>query len=118
MPGNDNKTAELLAAVGRIERTQERFVAAADNILSALEVHNEKLDAILMAATKEPGPSPTAALLKQIVVSLTEQSAVLNALPTALAQSIREEMDRELEEEIEADGEAAWESAEPTDRPQ
>lgn len=114
MLGHDDRTAELLAAMGRIERTQERFVAAADNILSALEVHNEKLDAILMAATKEPGPSPTAALLKKIVASLTEQSAVLNALPAALAQSIREEMDRELEDEIDT----AWESAEPTDRPQ
>lgn len=118
MPGNDDKTVELLAAVGRMERTQERFVAAADSILSALEVHNEKLDAILMAATKEPGPSPTADLLKQIVVSLTEQSAVLNALPAALAQSIREELERDLEEEIAAEDSAAWEPADPTDVPQ
>ena len=118
MPGSDDKTAELLAAVGRIERTQERFVAAADNILSALEVHNEKLDAILLAATKEPGPSPTAALLKQIVESLTDQSALLELLPGAFAAKLREELDRDIEEEIDAEGEDAWEPADPTDKPQ
>ena len=118
MAANDQATSELLAIASRIERAQERLVKVADDILPSLEVHTEKLDAILEAATREPGPSPTAQLLKQIVASLTEQSAVLNALPDAIAKAVRDEMDRELEEEIEAEGADAWEPAEPDERPQ
>ena len=115
MPADDEKLAELLAVAGRMERAQERFVTVAHDILSSLEVHTEKLDAILEAATKEPGPSPTAQLLKEIVASLTEQSAVLEALPAAFAKTLREEMDRELEEEIDAEGADAWEPADEDD---
>ena len=115
MPADDEKMADLLAIAGRIERAQERFVTIADDILTSLEAHTEKLDAILEAATKEPGPSPTARLLKQIVASLNEQSAVLEALPVAFAKTLREEMDRELEEEIDAEGADAWEPAVPDD---
>ena len=91
----------------------------ADDILGSLEAHTEKLDAILEAATKEPGPSPTAKLLKQIVSALEDQTALLTALPTAFARTVREEMDRELEDEIEAEGADAWEPANEDDgRPQ
>ena len=117
MPAGDDKMADLLAVAGRIERAQERFVTVADNILTSLEAHTEKLDAILEAATKEPGPSPTAKLLKEIVASLNEQSEVLNALPAAFARTLREEMDRDLEEEVDAEGTDAWESADEDDKP-
>ncbi len=115
MPAGDDKMADLLAIAGRIERAQERFVTVADDILTSLEVHTEKLDAILKAAINEPGPSPTAQLLKEIVASLTEQSAVLEALPAAFAKTLREEMDRDLEEEIDAEGADAWEAPDPKD---
>ncbi len=119
MSANDQATAELLAIAGRIERAQERFVKVADDILGSLEAHTEKLDAILEAATKEPGPSPTAKLLKAIVSALEDQSALLTALPTAFARTVREEMDRELEEEIDAEGADAWEPVDEDDgRPQ
>ena len=118
MAANDQANAELLAIMGRIERAQERFVAVADNMLAALEVHTEKLDAILEAATREPGPSPTAKLLKQIVDALTDQSETLAALPAAFARTVREEMERDLEAEIEAEGAEAWEPGDPGDRPQ
>ena len=115
MPADDEKMAELLAIAGRIERAQERFVTVADDILTSLEAHTEKLDAILEAATKEPGPSPTAKLLKEVIASLNEQSEVLNALPATFAKTLREEMDRELEEEIDAGGADAWEAADESD---
>ena len=111
MPADNQATADLLAIAGRIERAQERFVTVANDILGSLEAHTEKLDAILEAATKEPGPSPTAALLKTIVSALEVQTAVLTALPAAFAKTVREELDRELEEEIDAEGEDAWEAA-------
>ncbi len=117
MPADDDKTADLLAIAGRIERAQERFVTVADEILTTLQAHTEKLDAILEAATREPGPSPTVKLLKEVVASLNEQSEVLNALPAAFAKTVREEMDRELEEEIDAEGEDAWEPTGDDDGP-
>ena len=109
MPVSDETATQLLASAGRIERAQEGFVVVADNILTALEVHTEKLDAILEAATKDPGPSPTAELLKEIVVALTAQSALLAALPDAFAKTVRVELEREIEEELEAEGGDAWE---------
>lgn len=111
MPVNDQIATDLLAAAGRIERTQERFVKVAEDILAVLEVHTEKLDAVLEAATQEPGPSPTAKLLKEIVTALGEQSALLAALPEAFARTVRDELEREIVEEVEAEGADAWESA-------
>ena len=116
MPADDDKMADLLAIAGRIERAQERFVTVADDILTSLEAHTEKLDAILEAATKEPGPSPTARLLKAIVAALEDQSALLTALPAEFARTVREEMDRDLEEEIDAEGAGAWEPADEDDK--
>ena len=118
MPVNDETATELLAIAGRIERVQERFAKVADDMLTVLEVHTEKLDAILEAATKEPGPSPTARLLEEIVVALTAQSALLAALPDAFARTVRDELEREIVEDVEAEGAEAWESAEPEDLPQ
>ena len=117
MPTNDQAMAELLAVAGRIERAQERFVAVADDMLTSLQVHTEKLDAILEAATKEPGPSPTAKMLKAIVAALEDQTVLLTALPAEFARTVREEMDRELEEEIDAEGADAWEPADEDDKP-
>lgn len=118
MPVDDETATKLLAIAGRIERAQEGFVQVADNILTALEAHTEKLDAILQAATKEAGPSPTAKLLKDIVAALTEQSTMLSLLPEAFARTVRAELEREIVEDLEAEGADAWEPAEPEDVPQ
>lgn len=111
MPSDSGKLDELLAVAGRIERAQVRFVTVAEDLLAGLQAQAEKVDAILEAATKEPGPSPTAELLKRIIASLTEQSDLLHALPVSMAQAIRDQMDQELEAQIDAEGEAAWEPA-------
>ena len=68
-------------------------------ILGCLEIHNEKLDAILEAATVEPGPSPVAEALAALLTATQEQTRLLSDLPGALAVTIREEMQRELEAE-------------------
>lgn len=89
-------TAEALA---RIEERQAVYEQVAHRILSMMEVHNEKLDAILEAATREPGPSPAAEALAAILVAMQEQTRLLSDLPRVLAETIRDEMQRELEAE-------------------
>ena len=55
--------SELAAALARIEQRQAAYEVVAHRLIGMLEVHNEKLDAILEAATVEPGPSPTTEVL-------------------------------------------------------
>ena len=65
-------------------------------------MQNEKLDAILQAAIREPGPRPVVEALNGIATALREQGDLLRELPGSLAVTIRDELQRELaEEEIE-----------------
>ena len=96
----------VLAALARIEQRQTAieqqqtaYVQVAHSILGMMEVHNEKLDAVLKAATVEPGPSPVAEALAALLAATQEQTRLLTGLPNALAVTIREEMQRELEAE-------------------
>ena len=91
--------AELLAAVKRIEERQGAFDHALRRVMGAMEIHNEKLDAILEAATREPGPSPVAAMLAEILSTMQDQARLLEELPGALAETIRDELAREIEAE-------------------
>jgi hypothetical protein len=81
----------LLAAVARIEQRQTAYEQVAHRMLDVLEVHREKLDAILAAANREPGPSPVLGVLAEILESLREQESLLAELPGALAETIRDE---------------------------
>jgi hypothetical protein len=67
--------------------------------MGALEIHNEKLDAILDAATREPGPSPVATMLDAILTSMQDQTRLLEKLPSALGETIRDELAKEIEAE-------------------
>ena len=104
--------ADLLAFMERLERTQAAFVTVTDRILGCLEIHNEKLDAILTAATDEPGPSPVVEALQEIARSLNAQERLLLAIPQSLAEAVRIEMQREIADELENDPDA-FEEAEP-----
>ena len=90
--------SELAAVLARIEQRQAAYEVVAHRLLGILDVHNEKLDAILQAATVEPGPSPTTEVLQQILVTLREQTALLEALPAAIGETILDEMQRELDD--------------------
>ena len=90
---------EVLAILARIEQRQAVYEQVAHRLIGMMEVHNEKLDAILKAATVEPGPSPVAGALASILKATQEQVRLLSDLPSALAVTIREEMQRELEAE-------------------
>ena len=90
---------EILTALARIEQRQSVYEQVVHRILGCLEIHNEKLDAILEAATVEPGPSPVAEALAALLTATQEQTRLLSDLPGALAVTIREEMQRELEAE-------------------
>jgi hypothetical protein len=85
---------EMMAAVARIEGRQTAYEQVAHRMLDILEVHTEKLDAILEAATQAPGPSPVADALAAILSSLREQESLLIGLPRALAISICDERRR------------------------
>jgi hypothetical protein len=97
-PG-DEWFRDLAAAVARIEGRQVAYEAVVRRVLDALEVHTEKLDAILEAATRERGPSPVAEALAAILSSLREQESLLLDLPQALAEAMRGERRRGLEDE-------------------
>jgi len=84
-------TGVLLAAIARIEQRQTAYEQVAHRMLDTLEVHTEKLDAILAAANREPGPSPVLGVLAEILESLREQESLLAELPGALAETIRDE---------------------------
>ena len=113
--GDARLLADLVAAVGRVEQRQAAYQQVAHRILDALEVHTEKLDAILEAATQEAGPSPVQELLAEILKSLHEQERLLTGLPDALAETVRDELQRELdaeEPEMEAAGPDSFEDGE------
>ena len=82
--------ADVTAALARIEQRQQAYEVVARRILDTLEIHTEKLDAILEAATREAGPSPVADALQAILAAMQEQAALLEALPDSLAHAIRD----------------------------
>jgi hypothetical protein len=86
---------DVAAAMARIETRQAAYEEVVHRVLNILEVHNEKLDAILEAATREPGPSPVAEALAAILSSLREQESLLLDLPQALTAAMRDELRRE-----------------------
>ena len=88
---------EIAEALARIEQRQAAYEVVAHRLIGMLEVHNEKLDAILEAATVEPGPSPTAEILTQILATMQEQTALLQGLPDAIGDIIRDELEAEWE---------------------
>ena len=75
----------------RIELRQTVHEQVAHQIVDMLAIHNEKLDAILEAATQEPGPSPVLGVLAEILELLREQESLLAELPGTLAETIRDE---------------------------
>jgi hypothetical protein len=92
---------ELKAAVARIEQRQIVHEQVAHRVIDMLAIHNEKLDAILAAATQEPGPSPVLGVLVDILESLRAQENLLAELPGTLAETIRDEWRAELDTETE-----------------
>ena len=88
----------LTATLARIEQRQQAYEVVARRILDTLEVHTEKLDAILEAATADPGPSPVAETLQAILTAMQEQTVLLQALPDSVAAVVRDmDADGDLE---------------------
>jgi hypothetical protein len=97
--------AGLVTAVARIEQRQTVHEQVARRVVDMLAIHNEKLDAIIEAATREPGPSPVVGVLSDILESLREQESLLVELPGTLAETIRDEWLREPDIDDEPDAE-------------
>ncbi len=92
----------IVALLEDMGRRQEAVEQALQRVVGMLVVHNEKLDAILEAASREAGPSPVVEALNGIAGALREQGDLLRELPTSLAETIRDELQRELaDEEVE-----------------
>jgi hypothetical protein len=92
---------DLAATLARIERRQTIQERVALRVVDILAIHDEKLDAILEAATRESGPSPVVAVLTDILESLREQQSLLEELPGSLAEIIRDEWPHEADAEDE-----------------
>src|SRR3954452_4160322 len=90
--------ATLRETLARIEQRQTAYEVVAHRLIGILDVHNEKLDAILEAATVEPGPSPTTEILQRILTTMRQQTALLEGLPAAISETVRDEMQQELDE--------------------
>lgn len=88
---------DVATVLARIEQRQAAYEVVVHRILGMLEVHNEKLDAILEAATVEPGPSPTTELLRQILTAMQAQTALLESLPDAIGEIVRDELEADAE---------------------
>lgn len=93
----------------RVEARQLAHEAVMRTILEVLQMQGEKLDAILQAATIDPGPSPVAEALQQISLGLRAQTELLERLPEALASVIREEMAVDLDDVETEPAEGAFE---------
>jgi hypothetical protein len=98
-PSDSGFLDALRAALTRIEQRQIVHEQVTHRMIDMLAIHNEKLDAILAAATQEPGPSPVLSVLAEILESLREQESLLAELPSTLAVTMRDELQRELDAE-------------------
>lgn len=100
----------IAAAQDRIEQRQAAYEVVAHRILGCLEVHNEKLDALLAAAEPPTGPSPVQELLAGILAAMQQQAAALEALPDGIVQALREDAAADLtDEDMDTEGAGRWE---------
>lgn len=88
-------SADILA---RLEARQIAHESVMRTMLSIMQMHGEKLDAVLQAATLDPGPSPVAEALQQIALGMKQTNTLLIQLPNMLATVIREEMAVDLDD--------------------
>ena len=102
---NTDSLGDITAALARIEQRQTVHEQVAGRVLDILAIHNEKLDSILEAAAREPGPSPVFGVLTEILESLRAQESLLAELPDTLAETIRDEWQREPDMDDEPDSE-------------
>jgi len=77
---NDSSVAKLLAAVERIEKRQAAYEVVAHKILTCIEVQDEKLNLIVAEMTRDPGPSPTTAVLTEILGVMERQAELLEGM--------------------------------------
>lgn len=99
----------IAAAQDRIEQRQAAYEVVAHRILGCLEVHNEKLDALLAAAEAPSGPSPVQELLAGILAAMQQQAAALEALPDGIVQALRDDAAADLtDEDMDTEGAGRW----------
>lgn len=77
------REAEQDARMIRVEGLVKAIAEVQFTLMDRLDVQSEKLDAVLDALTTEPGPSPVAEALQQILKELREQSILLRGLAGA-----------------------------------
>lgn len=80
---NDGSVAKMLAAIERIEKRQAAYEIVAHKILTCIEVQNEKLGLIITEMSRDPGPSPTTAVLTEILGTMRRQAELMEGLAEA-----------------------------------
>ena len=92
-----SSSADLATAVQRMRDNQHAVMYSLKAILDILQVHGEKLDAIMTAATQEAGPSPIAKALENIGANMRQTTLTLEELPQRLAAVIADEIAMEID---------------------
>jgi hypothetical protein len=70
----------IAAELGRLRETVETLTQGLRMMVETQATHTEMLQAIMEAATEEPGESPLPGLLTQIVERLDEQTGILHRI--------------------------------------
>jgi len=74
---NDALATKMLAGIDRIEKRQAVYEAVVHRMLTCMEVHNEKIDRLIAEIMRDPGPSPTTAVLSEILATMNRQVELL-----------------------------------------
>lgn len=77
---NDGSVAKMLAVLDRIEKRQAAYEVIAHKILTCIEVQNEKLGLIIAEMNRDPGPSPTTAVLTEILGTMKRQAELMEGM--------------------------------------
>ena len=77
---DDGSAAKMLAVLDRIEKRQAAYEVVAHRILTCIEVQNEKLGLIIGEMNRDPGPSPTTAVLTEILGTMKRQAELMEGM--------------------------------------
>ena len=78
-------SAQVAAEVARLRVEVEALTAGLTNMVATQEAQTTMLTQVLTALTAEPGESPVAALLADLIAQISQQTAVLLRIEAAHA---------------------------------
>lgn len=76
----DGGASGVDARLARVERLLDAVASAQRDIMDRLDVQSEQLAAVLAAVSREPGPSPVEAVMRDILAETRKQTALMLAM--------------------------------------